>query len=157
MIPQQRPSLLASIGLLILRLAMGLYMITHGWSKLKLLTAGDFDSFADPIGLGSGASLVLIVFAEVACASLVAAGLLTRIAAVPVVIAMAVAALVVHAGDPWTMGGGAALYKAGDAESWASKEPALLFLSGYLTLVFTGPGRFSLDLLIWKAGTKPSS
>ena len=46
---------------------------------------------------------------------------------------MAVAAFVVHAGDPWTLGAG------------RSKEPALLYLFPFLALALTGPGRFSLD------------
>jgi len=60
-------------------------------------------------------------------------GLGTRFAAIPVVIAMGVAALVVHANDPLLMGQG------------ASKEPALLYAIPFLALVFTGGGRFSVD------------
>lgn len=137
-----------SIGLLILRLGMGGLMITHGWGKLQTMLAGDFDKFADPVGLGTGTSLVLVVTAEFFCALLVMFGLATRLAAIPVVIAMAVAAFVVHSSDPWTMGGGAALFQSGEAASWASKEPALLFLTGFLSLVFTGAGKFSIDALI---------
>lgn len=145
----RRYDLSSSVGLLILRLVMGGYLITHGWGKLQTLLAGDFDKFADPIGIGSGASLVLVVVAEVFCSAFVMLGLLTRFAAVPVVIAMAVAAIAVHGSDPWTMGGGAALFNAGEAEHWGSKEPALLYLSAFLTLVFTGAGKISIDALIW--------
>lgn len=136
---QDRPvaGLTRSIGLLILRLGVGGFMLTHGWGKLQMMLAGDFDQFGDPIGLGSGPSLVLVFFAEFVCALLVIIGLATRIAAVPIVFAMAVAAFVVHGSDPWTMGPG------------ASKEPALLFLSAFLALFFTGAGRISVDALIW--------
>ena len=130
-------NMLNSIGLLILRLGVGGYMMTHGWGKFQMLLAGDFDQFADPIGIGNTASLVLVVTAEFFCSILVMAGLATRLAAVPVICAMAVAAFVVHANDPWTMGQG------------ASKEPALLFLTGFLTIAFTGPGQLSLDALLW--------
>jgi putative oxidoreductase len=41
---------------------------------------------------------------------------------------MVVAAFVIHADDPW-----------------GKKEFALLFAAGFLTLVLTGPGKFSLD------------
>jgi uncharacterized membrane protein YphA (DoxX/SURF4 family) len=47
---------------------------------------------------------------------------------------------------------------AGTAESWASKEPALLYLVAFLALIFTGAGRYSLDALIRKrrgASTRP--
>lgn len=153
----RRQDITSSIGLLILRLVMGGYLITHGWSKLEMMLAGNFDTFADPIGLGSGPSLVLVVVAEVFCSVLVMLGLVTRIAAVPVVIAMAVAAIAVHGSDPWTMGGGAALFKAGEAESWASREPALLYLSAFLTLIFTGAGKISLDALIWPRRNEPQT
>jgi putative oxidoreductase len=134
-----------SVGLLILRLGIGGYMLTHGWGKLQMVLAGDFAKFGDPIGLGSGLSLVLVTVAEFFCSLLVMAGFATRLAAGPVVFAMAVAAFVVHAGDPWTMGKGAELFFSGQAKSWASKEPALLFLCGFLALMFTGAGRYSVD------------
>lgn len=137
-----------SIGLLILRLGIGGYLATHGWGKVQMVLAGSFDQFGDPIGLGSAASLVLVTIAEFVCAILVMIGLGTRFAAVPTVIAMAVAAFVAHGGDPWTMGGGYVLFTSGAAESWASKEPALLFLVAFLALIFTGAGRFSVDHLI---------
>lgn len=133
---------IGSVGLLVLRVGFGGYLMTHGWGKLAMLTAGEFEKFGDPIGLGKAPSLVLATGAEFLCAFLVLIGLATRFAAIPVVVTMAVAAFIVHASDPWTMGGG------------ASKEPALLFLTAFLALVFTGPGRFSLDGLIF--GKSPS-
>lgn len=145
----QRQNLTNSIGLLILRLGIGGFMLSHGWGKLQMVLAGDFDKFGDPIGLGSGLSLVLVVTAEFFGALLVMLGLATRFAAVPPVIAMAVAAFVAHASDPWTMGEGARLFLAGESKSWASKEPALLFLIPFLALIFTGAGKLSLDGLIW--------
>jgi len=136
---------MTSIGLLILRLGIGGYLLTHGVGKLQLLLAGDFAKFGDPIGIGSTLSLVLITVAEFVCALLVMAGYLTRWAAVPVVIAMAVAAFAVHTHDPWTMGAAAKAFLAGEAESWASKEPALFYLTVFLALAFTGAGDLSVD------------
>lgn len=144
----RQQDLTTSIGLLVLRVGMGVYLASHGWGKAQGVIAGQFDQFGDPIGIGSGPSLVLVALAEFVCSLLVVVGLGTRFAAVLPVIAMAVAAFVAHGGDPWTMGKGAELFSSGAAESWASKEPALLFLIGFLTLVFTGAGRFSLDALI---------
>lgn len=137
-----------SIGLLVLRLGIGGYMLTHGISKLQMMFKDEFDKFGDPIGLGSTMSLVLMVFAEFVCAILVMMGLATRFAALTLVIGMAVAAFVAHGGDPWTMGAGYELFTAGEAESWASKEPALLYLIPFLALVFTGAGKASIDALI---------
>lgn len=137
-----------SLGLLILRLGTGGYLITHGWGKLQMVMAGQFEQFGDPIGLGPQLSLVLVTGAEFFCALLVALGLATRFAAIPVVFAMGVAALVAHGNDPWTSTAAAQLFMSGRAESWASKEPALQFLIVFLTLIFTGAGRYSLDAVI---------
>jgi putative oxidoreductase len=128
---------LASIGLLLLRVGFGGYMMTHGWGKMQMVLSGQFDQFGDPIGIGVAPSLVLAALAEFVCALFVLIGLFTRLSAIPVAFTMLVAAFIVHGGDPWTMGG-----------EGGSKEPALLFLTAFLTLVFTGPGKFSLDTFI---------
>ncbi len=148
---------MTAVGLLILRLGLGGYMLTHGWGKVLMLAAGDFHLFGDPIGLGSELSLILVVWAEFVGAFLVVLGLATRVAAVSVVIAMGVAAFVAHGADPWTMGQAAELYLAGEAKSWASKEPALLYLIPFLALVFTGAGPIALDSLAWRRFRRPKS
>lgn len=141
----RRQDISTSIGLLILRLGIGGYLVTHGWGKLQMVMAGDFAKFGDPIGLGSGLSLVLVMAAEFICAGAVMFGAATRLAAVPVVFSMGVAAYVAHGADPWTMERGYLLFMSGASKSWASKEPALLYLIPFLALVFTGAGRFSID------------
>lgn len=141
----RRQDISTSIGLLILRLGIGGYLVTHGWGKLQMVMAGDFAKFGDPIGLGSGLSLVLVMAAECICAGAVVFGAATRLAAVPVVFSMGVAAYVAHGADPWTMERGYLLFMSGVSKSWASKEPALLYLIPFLALVFTGAGRFSID------------
>lgn len=147
-----RQDMTTSIGLLILRLGIGGYMLTHGWGKVQLALAGGFDKFGDPIGLGSPLSLVLMVGAEFVCALAVMLGVATRFVAAPVVFGMGVAAFVVHAADPWTIGEGARRFTAGAAKSWASREPALLYLVPFLALIFTGAGRFSIDGLAGSRG-----
>ena len=142
--------LATSIGLLILRLGSGGVMASHGWGKLQMLLAGNFDMMGDPVGLGNKASLILVVGAEFVCAILVMLGLITRLAAIPVVFAMGVAAFVAHGNDPISMETAAKLFMAGESKSWASKEPALLYLIPFFALVFTGAGRFSIDNVIWK-------
>lgn len=119
------------IGLLILRVlpATGLFL-GHGWSKLTRIP-GIFDSFPDPIGLGSATSAFLAIAAEVLCSVLVAVGLFTRWAAVPIVFLLLVAAKIVHADDPW-----------------AKKEFALLYAVPFLVLMFTGGGRYALDAVV---------
>lgn len=116
-----------SIGLLILRVSMGALILTHGFPKFIKIIEGNMQ-FGDPIGIGSGASLILAAFAEFICAILVILGLYTRLAVIPLLINMSVAAFIVHSADPFNV-----------------KEKALLFLFAFLTLLFTGAGKYSVD------------
>lgn len=99
----------------------------HGWSKLKRIFAGNLE-FADPIGIGPIPSLLLATFAEVICSLAVIAGFRTRLAAIPLVITMVVAAFIRHGASPW-----------------ARKELALLYAVTFLVVILLGPGRFSVD------------
>jgi putative oxidoreductase len=117
-------------SLLLLRLWLGLTMLfNHGFGKLGGFREGA-QTFEDPLGIGSTASLVLAVFAEVLCSALLTLGLLSRFAALNLAITMAVAFFIVH---------GSAL--SGDQ----SGELAFIYLAGYLVLVFAGGGKYSLD------------
>jgi putative oxidoreductase len=115
------------LGLLILRAGVGLMLALHGYGKVSDLFAGKTD-FPDPLGIGSVPSLALAAFAEFLCALLVVIGFKTRWSAIPPVITMLVAAFVIHADDPW-----------------GKKELALLYAVGYLALVFTDGGAYSVD------------
>lgn len=120
-----------SFGLLVLRIGFALLMLTHGIAKMSNFS--EMSATFNPIGIGGGLSLSLVVFAEVFCSFALLIGLLTRAAAATLIINMLVAVLVAHAGDPL-----------------AAKEMALLYLIAYCTLLFTGPGKFSVDKYIWK-------
>jgi len=89
-----------------------------------------------------------VTAAEFLCALAVICGLGTRLASAVIVFSMAVAAFVAHGGDPWTMEQGYMRFMAGESKSWASKEPALLYLIPFLALIFLGAGRLSIDALI---------
>lgn len=143
----QSPSreLIQSIGLLILRLGIGGYLLTHGIGKLQMLLDGKFEMMGDPIGLGPTLSLVLIFCAEFICSILVILGLATRFAAIPVVFGMGVAAFAVHGADPWRASEVAVLIRDNAVYVTLSKEPALMYLIAFLALIFTGPGGFSID------------
>ncbi len=118
-------------GLLLLRLGLGFGLVYgHGYGKLLNLIAGK-GGFPDPLGVGSQTSLVLAVLAEFVCAIAISAGFMTRLATVPVVILFVVAFFMVHGGD-----------------SFLEKEKAFLYLTPYLALLFTGPGRMSLDEML---------
>ena len=107
-------------------------MITHGFKKLMNFAAKSA-TFSDPFGIGGPASMSLTIFAEFFCAIFILIGLMTRLACIPLIIAMSVALFVAHDGKIFTEG-----------------EMAGLYLLGYLALLFTGPGKFSMDKLIGK-------
>ena len=94
---------------------------------MKLFAGGEIQ-FADPIGLGATASLVLTVFAEVICAAAILVGFKTKWASIPLIFTMLVAAFVVHADDPF-----------------GKKEFALLYAVGYLAISLLGAGKYSID------------
>jgi len=117
----------SNISLLVLRVGAGLLILTHGWPKLLKVLSGDF-SFADPIGIGTAASLVLAAFAEAICGFLVTLGLGTRLAAIVLSINMSVVVFFAHADDPF-----------------GTKEKGLLFLLLFVVIALTGPGKYSVD------------
>lgn len=120
-----------NIALLIGRLTFGGMMLAHGWPKLAGF-AERSSVFPDPIGLGSATSLALAVFAEFFCAILLMLGLGTRLALIPLIITMFVAGFIHHANDPFSV-----------------MEKSLLFLSGYIVLFILGPGKISLDHMLF--------
>lgn len=123
---------LPDLGLLVLRMGAGGLMMTHGWPKLMKFNeyAPDFYNF---LGLGGGISLTLTILAELCCSFLLVIGLGTRLILIPLLILGFVIVMIIHSGDP-----------IGD------KESGLMYLMSYVTLILTGPGRYSLDQLIWR-------
>ena len=122
-------------GILIFRVTISLLMLSHGIPKLMKFFAGEPVSFASVFGLGTIASLSLIVFAEVVCSILLLFGLATRLALIPLITAMSIVVLHIHAEDPLVV-----------------KEKALLFLLSFVILFFTGSGKYSLDNMIHGKG-----
>ena len=84
---------------------------------------------------GSPIDGILVVFAEFFCAILLVMGMFTRFALVPLIITMSVAFFKVNKGVVFGDGGA---------------HPALMFLCVYLALLFTGPGKYSVDRVIAK-------
>jgi putative oxidoreductase len=119
--------------ILLLRITVAVFMITHALPKMDKLLAGGEIQFPDPIGVGPTVSLVLSLFAEFLCSILIGIGLGTRPASIPLIINMAVAAFIVQANDPLK-----------------GKELALLYLVFYIVLLIIGSGKFSVDYLITK-------
>ena len=114
-------------SLLLLRVVFGILMMSHGYDKLVHFNERKSD-FYNLFGIGSTSSLVLSIFAEFFCALFLIIGLFTRVVALPLVINMSVALFSVHNMDFFNTG-----------------EKATLFLAGFLTILFCGPGRVSVD------------
>jgi len=119
--------------ILVIRLFVGISMLTHGLPKLDKLIANDKIEFMNFLGLGSAISLVLVVFAEFLCSVFIILGFLTRFATIPLMITMLIAFFVVHGSDPY-----------------ATKELSLVYFFFYLTIFVLGSGKFSLDWLFSK-------
>lgn len=123
----------AAWGLLALRLVFGLALMQHGMQKMAAPT-----SWMGPDAPVPGFLQFLAFFSEFAGGLALAVGLLTPLASLGVIATMGFAVVVAHSADPWIMTG-----KGG------AKEPALGYLAFALTTLLAGPGRLSLDALIF--------
>ncbi len=120
----------ADLALLVLRLCFGgAMLVLHGWGKLANYS-DMLAKFGDPIGLGKAPSLMLVIFAEVVCAAMLAVGLFTRLAALILGFTMGVAFFIAHGGKLSGPGSG---------------EMAFLFLAVCVALFLAGGGKFSVD------------
>ncbi len=125
------------LALLTGRIGFSGLMLTHGYPKLMQLISGEPVSFTSVLGMSATVSLVLAVFAEFLCSLLIIFGYYTRLAAIPLIITMSVAAFHIHGDDPL-----------------ASKEKSLLFMLFYVMLLFTGGGKYAADYLLLKKKRK---
>src|ERR1700733_4186597 len=112
-----------NFAMLLLRLVFGILIMNHGYDKL--MHFGDrHNTFMNFMGIGSTLSLALVIFAEFFCGLFVILGLFTRLSVIPIIIVMIIAIVKAHHN---------AIF--GDA------QPATLFLTGFLVLLFVGPGK----------------
>jgi len=119
-------------AMLLLRFALGILMIVHGYDKLVHFNAYKQDFF-NFLHLGQTVSLSLSIFAEFFCALFLMIGLFTRLTVIPLIINMIVVVFFVHNSDFFGQG-----------------ERATLFLAGFLTLLLLGPGKASVDGIMGK-------
>ncbi|WP_460929419.1 DoxX family protein [Pseudomonas sp. MC6] len=125
----QREERSRDIGLLFLRVSGGLFLLwVHGLPKLLDFTA-QLQLIEDPFHLGSHLTLILAIFAEVLCPLLIVAGLLARLACVPILFVLLVALLVVH--PQWSV---------------AEGQFGWLLLILFTTVLIAGPGRLVIPV-----------
>ena len=120
------------LAMLVLRGVAGALIIPHGYDKLVHF-AGMKNSFMNFMGIGTTLSLSLVIFAEFFCGMFIALGLFTRLAAIPLVIAM-----------------GVAVFKANHGDIFGRGADGTMFLAIFVAILLCGPGRASADGLINK-------
>ena len=116
------------LGLLFLRISGGLFLLwVHGLPKLLHYSA-QLHVIEDPFHLGPSLTLMLAIFAEVLCPLLIVAGLLVRLACLPILFVLLVALLVVH-------------------PQWSLEEGQFgwLLLIVFTSIFLAGPGRLALN------------
>jgi putative oxidoreductase len=128
-----------SFGALVMRLALGVIMLVHGYHKI--IPRGALYAFTQQVAhLGMPAWLGYVsAFTEFFGGMLLVLGLLARIAALGIVIDMGVAVVKVHLHAGLT-----------GRSSQAGFEYPLALFAIALMLVFTGSGLLSLDQVIGK-------
>lgn len=114
------------LGLLVLRVGFAVFLLLHGIEKFEMALTSKI-SFADPIGLGSTVSLVLVLFAEVICTLFIIIGFKVRWASIPPIILMLVAVFIVHSNAPIM-----------------ERELAILYLIAFSAIGIMGSGKYAL-------------
>lgn len=125
----QRDEQARDLGLLFLRVTGGLFLLwVHGLPKL-LDFGAQLQVIEDPFHLGAHLTLCLAIFAEVLCPLLIVAGVLARLACVPILFVLLVALLIVH--PQWSV---------------AEGQFGWLLLILFTTVLIAGPGRLALNV-----------
>ncbi|HXR83105.1 MAG TPA: DoxX family protein [Hanamia sp.] len=121
-----------NFSMLLLRVVLGLLLINHGYSKLVKFDALK-DKFMNFLHLGSTVSLALVIFAEFFCAIFLILGLFTRLACIPILIAM-----------------GVVVFVASHGHIFAEGERGAIYFAATVVILLCGPGRISVDGMIRK-------
>lgn len=119
------------VAILILRVSIGALMLVHGLPKMASLFSAEPVQFPAVFGLSPELALGLTVFSEVFCSILILVGFGTRLAAIPLIITMMVAAFYIHIADPFVQ-----------------QEMSLHYLLAYVLLLVSGSGRYSVDNIL---------
>lgn len=127
------------LGRLFLRLFVGIMLMQFGIRQLNE-TEMLYQTFPSVLGLGSEASLWIMICIEIGCSIFIMAGFITRVMIIPPFIAMTVAEY----------------YLLHDLSSSASymlswEQPGylpIMFLGIYFFLILVGPGKISVDYFL---------
>lgn len=127
-------------GLLLLRVLFGVMMAFIGFAKLSNFTE-TATGFKDIhfLGMSGTPVLCLVIFAEFFCALLLILGFLTRLSLIPLIICMAYIVIIID---------GFNIHKIEFGTVHINE--AFMYLMVFVSFLFTGPGKYSVDHLISK-------
>jgi putative oxidoreductase len=117
------------LGLLFLRASGALFLLfVHGLPKL-LDFHNQLQLIEDPFHMGAALTLSMAIFAEVLCPLLILAGVLARLACLPILFLLLVALVVVH--PEWTLD---------------QSQFGWLLTIIFTSVLIAGPGRLALNV-----------
>ena len=126
------------LGLLIIRLMMGILMACFGYEKLihfsEMAATPFWANEVSFLGMSGKFPLALTIFTEFICSITLILGFMTRFSLLILMFCMGYIFVVVFPGSI-----------VGIEKNGAEFNPAFTYFIIYLGLLFTGPGRYSLD------------
>ncbi len=115
-----------------MRIFIGVMMLVHGIGKINNYEML-FANFPDPLGIGSSASLILIIAIETVCPLLLIIGLFVRPAALILGLGMFIATFMAIPGEPF-----------------AAHELSFAYMGICVMLLISGGMRYSLDRVFFR-------
>lgn len=131
-------------GLLLIRVALGLVFVMHGWQKLTVFGLAGTAGFLGGLGVPlPSVNAVLLIAVELAGGALLAAGAGTRVVGVLLAFAMSVATVAAHGAAGFFLPTG--------------YEFALTLALLSLAIALTGAGRYSVDAAFAARGLRATA
>jgi len=131
------------LGLLLLRILLGLLMSFYGYHKLQhyseMVASNFWQNKVSLFGIKGATPLILTIFAELFCSVFLIIGLFTRIALFFLLFCMGYIAFYLDSFEIIS-----------STENGLEFNSAFTYFSIYVVLFFTGAGKYSLDNLLTK-------